>query len=45
MWNSNSVTAWLITRSGIDTTALRPPEQGRAPGWRAGLVVAGRELR
>jgi hypothetical protein len=43
MWNSNSVTAWLVARSGIDAASLRPPEGGRAPGWRAGLVVAGRE--
>jgi hypothetical protein len=43
MWNSNSVTAWLIARSGIDVSSLRPPDRGRAPGWRAGLVVASRE--
>jgi hypothetical protein len=42
MWNSNSVTAWLIARSGIDVSSLRPPDRGRAPGWRAGLVVASR---
>lgn len=43
MWNSNSVTAWLITRSGMDTESIQPPAQGRAPGWQAGLVVARRQ--
>jgi hypothetical protein len=42
MWNSNSVIAWVIASSGIDTESIRPPEGGRAPGWQAGLVVAGR---
>ncbi|WP_377645352.1 hypothetical protein [Oryzobacter terrae] len=42
MWNSNSLTSWLLARSGLDTTDLHPPEGGRAPGWQAGLVVAGR---
>jgi hypothetical protein len=40
MWNSNSVVAWLIASSGIDTSAIRPPRGGRAPGWQAGLAVA-----
>jgi hypothetical protein len=43
MWNSNSLTAWLLARSGHDTDILRPPARGRAPGWTAGLVVAARE--
>jgi len=43
MWNSNSVTAWLIARSGIDTDSIQPPTAGRAPGWQAGLAVARRE--
>jgi hypothetical protein len=43
MWNSNSVTAWLIARSGLDTESIQPPAGGRAPGWRAGLVVARRQ--
>jgi len=44
MWNSNSLTAWLLARSGHDTDedSLRPPGRGRAPGWSAGLVVAAR---
>ena len=42
MWNSNSVIAWVIARSGIETESIRPPPGGRAPGWQAGLVVARR---
>ena len=42
MWNSNSVIAWVIARSGIDPAAIQPPAGGRAPGWQAGLVVAAR---
>jgi hypothetical protein len=42
MWNSNSVIAWVIARSGIDADSVQPPAAGRAPGWRAGLVVARR---
>ena len=41
MWNSNSLTSWLLTRSSLDPGGLHPPEHGRAPGWDAG-VVAGR---
>jgi hypothetical protein len=43
MWNSNSVTSWLIARTGLDPESIRPPGGGRAPGWNAGLVVARRE--
>jgi hypothetical protein len=43
MWNSNSVIAWLIARSGLDTESIHPPTAGRAPGWQAGLVVAWRQ--
>ena len=42
MWNSNSVVAWVLARSGIDARSIRPPEGGRAPGWRAGLTVEAR---
>jgi hypothetical protein len=42
MWNSNSLTAWLLARSGHDTSTLSPPAHGRAPGWHAGLEVAAR---
>ena len=44
MWNSNSLTAWLLARSGHDTETdlFRPPAHGRAPGWSAGLAVAAR---
>jgi len=40
MWNSNSVIAWLLARSGLPTASIRPPAGGRAPGWQAGLAVA-----
>jgi hypothetical protein len=40
MWNSNSIIAWLIARSGLSAESIQPPAGGRAPGWRAGLVVA-----
>ena len=43
MWNSNSVISWLIARAGLDAEALHPPAGGRAPGWRAGRVVARRQ--
>ena len=43
MWNSNSLIAWLISTAGLSTTDnLQPPPRGRAPGWQAGLEVAGR---
>jgi len=41
MWNSNSVIAWVLSRSGLRPEAINPPAGGRAPGWRAGVVVAG----
>jgi hypothetical protein len=44
MWNSNSLVAWLLARSGHDVADLVPPSGGRAPGWGAGLVVAERQL-
>jgi hypothetical protein len=42
MWNSNSVIAWLLARCGLPAGELRPPEGGRAPGWKAGIAVAAR---
>ncbi|HWJ80909.1 MAG TPA: hypothetical protein VNS55_01625 [Nocardioides sp.] len=42
MWNSNSLVSWLLDVSGHDLAAVAPPERGRAPGWAAGRVVAGR---
>lgn len=44
MWNSNSLTAWLLARSGHDLSVLKPPRDGRAPGWTAGAVAARRLL-
>jgi hypothetical protein len=43
MWNSNSIISWLLTRAGIDAEAISPPLRARAPGWRAGIVVARRQ--
>ena len=40
MWNSNSLTAWLLARSGHRTDTIDMPARGRAPGWSAGLIVA-----
>ncbi len=45
MWSCNSVTSWALTCSGLDASAVRPPGRGRAPGWRAGVVAAGRTTR
>ena len=42
MWNSNSVTSWLLATAGVDAAAGPPPSDGRAPGWDAGLVTARR---
>ncbi len=43
MWNSNSLIAWLVARSGLASDSIRFPGGGRAPGWRAGLEVARRD--
>lgn len=40
MWNSNSVVAWLLTRSGVPVDTIAPPSGGRAPGWFAGVSAA-----
>jgi hypothetical protein len=42
MWNSNSVIAWLIARSGLAAESIQPPDGGRAPGWSAGIAAAHR---
>jgi hypothetical protein len=42
MWNSNSLIAWLLARTGHDLDAASPPDRGRAPGWDDGLLVAQR---
>ena len=39
MWNSNSVIAWVLSSSGCDITRVAPPDGGRAPGWKAGVVA------
>ena len=43
MWNSNSLIAWLLARSGHEIAPIELPLHGRAPGWEAGLVVAARQ--
>lgn len=40
MWNSNSVVAWALLRSGHDLGDVHPPRRGRAPGWQAGRSLA-----
>jgi hypothetical protein len=45
MWNSNSLTSWLLARSGHDVTTIELPPHGRAPGWQAGIVLADRQDR
>ena len=44
MWNSNSVTSWVLTRAGLRAEAGVPPSGGRAPGWDAGVRTAQRQL-
>ena len=43
MWNSNSVVSWALARTGHDMAAVTPPHGGRAPGWLAGLALAGQQ--
>lgn len=45
MWNSNSVIAWTLARSGIDAESIPPPTGGRAPGWQAGVAAAAAAAR
>ena len=42
MWNSNSVVAWILTRSQLDAASVLPPAGGRAPGWQGGILAAQR---
>jgi putative ABC transport system ATP-binding protein len=41
MWNSNSMIAWVLKTAGLPADRLTPPHGGHAPGWRAGLTLAG----
>ena len=43
MWNSNSLVARVLARSGHDMDGITPPPNGRAPGWVAGLRLAERQ--
>jgi hypothetical protein len=45
MWNSNSVTSWVLDRAGLDPARHQPPNGGRAPGWDAGRTIAQRKPR
>lgn len=45
MWNSNSVVSWALVRAGLPVAGVRPPEGGSAPGWDAGITMAGRQTR
>ncbi|MBM3696272.1 MAG: hypothetical protein FJW79_10120 [Actinobacteria bacterium] len=45
MWNSNSVISWLLVSAGHPAGDVRPPGGGRAPGWQAGVAVAGEGRR
>jgi hypothetical protein len=40
MWNSNSLTSWLLARTGLLSAGVQPPGNGRAPGWDAGHRAA-----
>ncbi len=44
MWNSNSLTSWLLVTAGFDMKQVPLPARGRAPGWDAGIAVATRAL-
>ena len=44
MWNSNSLISWLLVSAGIEIDQVSLPAGGRAPGWDAGVAVAGRDL-
>ena len=44
MWNSNSVTSWVLSLGGVDAASIERPTNGRAPGWDAGLVIAERAM-
>lgn len=39
MWNSNSLIAWALCRTGVDACTLTPPVGCRAPGWIAGVAA------
>ena len=43
MWNSNSVVAWALAHTGHNMNSITEPACGRAPGWRAGLLLAHRQ--
>jgi hypothetical protein len=40
MWNSNSVVSWVLATAEVPLDDVRPPGDGRAPGWDAGISAA-----
>jgi len=44
MWNSNSVVSWVLCSAGLLDAAGELPDEGRAPGWDAGVAAARRSL-
>ena len=44
MWNSNSVVSWLVARAGLRVEDVPLPPHGTAPGWKAGIAAARRQL-
>ena len=43
MWNSNSLISWLVVRADLPRDSVRVPQNGRAPGWEAGIAVGLRD--
>jgi hypothetical protein len=43
MWSCNSIISWVLAQAGLDTGSIKPPGQGRAPGWDAGIEAARRQ--
>ena len=41
---TQSPSAWLLAKAGLDVMSIAPPPGGRAPGWHAGIVAAAEGL-
>ncbi|NDK90328.1 hypothetical protein GYA93_12145 [Gordonia desulfuricans] len=41
MWNSNSAVAWILAMAGLEMDPIGPSGGCRAPGWAAGVELAG----
>jgi hypothetical protein len=44
VWTCNSLTSWLLAQVGLEGST-RPPADGRAPGWNAGVRLAHQQQR